>query len=193
MIFWTISEPLTPSITSVSFMAGAPSSTAYFALAILRAVDDVGPVHQLVQIGRVKPHFSRAMVAMNFVHERKLGIVHFLVAALVSEVLGVFGRQERALVMIEPPGQARVGGVLEIDDGVLVAVEHASLKQPLRFVRQAGEGEFRAGMEPAFDEAAEEGRGGGAVEAVVVIEDAYPHRAKLISFSQKERQMQAAV
>ena len=38
---------------------------------------------------------------------------------------GVFRGQEGALMMIEPPGQLRVAGVLEVDDGVLVAVEQA--------------------------------------------------------------------
>jgi hypothetical protein len=44
----------------------------------------------------------------------------------------VFGRQERALMMIEPPGQFRRVAVFEIDDGVLVAVEQPGVKQRAR-------------------------------------------------------------
>ena len=78
---------------------------------------------QLVQIRRIEAESSRATVAMYLVQERKLGSYIFRPLVSLAEMLGVFGRQERALMMIEPPGEPRVGGVLEIDNGVLVAVE----------------------------------------------------------------------
>ena len=61
----------------------------------------------------------------------------------LMEVLGVFRTQERALVVIEPPGQPRVGRILEIDDRVDVAVEEAVFKQLGSFVGQSGEFKLR--------------------------------------------------
>ena len=77
--------------------------------------------------------------------------------------------------MVEPPGQARVRGVLEIDDGVLVAVEQAVGKKLTRRVRHPGVKEFRARVESVFQKAAEKGRRRGAVETMVVIENSDPH------------------
>ena len=47
----------------------------------------------------------------------------------------VGGREERALVMVEPPGQLRRVGIFEIDDGVLVAVEDTVFERLRSFVR----------------------------------------------------------
>jgi hypothetical protein len=56
-------------------------------------------------------------------------VVQLFSAAIVAEVLRVFRCQERALVMIEPPRQARIAGVFKIDDRVFVAVKQAGLKK----------------------------------------------------------------
>ena len=72
-------------------------------------------------------------------------------------------------MMVEPPGQARIGGVLEIDNGVHVAVEISGLKQLVGLVGEAGEREFGAGIELGFDKAAEKRRRGRAVETMIVI------------------------
>ena len=78
-------------------------------------------------------------------------------------------------MVIEPPGELRVARVLEIDDGVLVAVEKAVFENLRGPVGHAGISEIRVRMECAADEAAEERCRGGAVETVVVIEDSYEH------------------
>ena len=54
-------------------------------------------------------------------------------------MLGVFGAQERALMMVEPPGEPRVGGVLEVDDGILVAIEKMVVENLRRGVRHTRE------------------------------------------------------
>ena len=74
MIFCTISEPFAPSITSVSCVAGARSSTASSRIGVLRAVDDVGPLHQFVQIRRLEIRTVPAQpCAIYLVQERKFG------------------------------------------------------------------------------------------------------------------------
>ena len=112
---------------------------------------------------------------MYMVQERKVGSNNLWPLRVVAEMFAVLGRQKGALVMIEPPGEARVGGIFKVDNGVDVAVEHARLKQLRSFVRQAGEEKLGAGIELFFHETAEEGRGGRAVETMIVIENSYPH------------------
>jgi hypothetical protein len=92
-----------------------------------------------------------------------------MAAGVALEMLGVLGRQESALMMVEPPGQPRVGGVLEIHDGIDVAVEISGLEKLVGFVGQAGESEFGRGIKFGFDKAAEKRRRGRAVETMIVI------------------------
>jgi hypothetical protein len=44
-------------------------------------------------------------------------------AAILAEVFRIGGRQEGALVMVKPPSDARRAGILEIDNGIFIAVE----------------------------------------------------------------------
>jgi hypothetical protein len=48
---------------------------------------------------------------------------------VVPEMLGIFGFQERALMMVKPPCKLRRGGVLEIDDGIFVAIKYPALER----------------------------------------------------------------
>src|SRR5581483_7919898 len=86
--------------------------------------------------------------------------------------------QERALMVIEPPCQARVGRIFEIDDGIYIAVEEAVFKKLRRLVCQAGEFKLGARGVLSFIKAAEESRRSGAVETVVVVENPHPHEFK---------------
>ncbi len=88
---------------------------------------------------------------------------------------GIFRGKKGALMVVEPPGELRIARVLEIDDGVLVAVEKAVFENLRGPVSHARISEIRPGIECAPNEAAEERCGGGAVETVVVIEDSYEH------------------
>jgi len=84
-------------------------------------------------------------------------------------MFGVLRAQECALVMIEPPGEARVGGIFKIDDGIFIAIKERVVKKLLGFVSQAGVDELRVTREILFIESAEERSGRGSVEAVIVI------------------------
>jgi large-conductance mechanosensitive channel len=94
---------------------------------------------------------------------------------IVPKVLGVLRAQERALMMVEPPGEPRVGRILEIDDGIHIAIEKPILKELGRFVSQAGE--FKIGAWSVFIavKTAKVSRRGSTVETVVVIENSHPH------------------
>src|SRR5579859_5517561 len=90
-------------------------------------------------------------------------------------MFGVFRRQKRALVMVEPPGQLWVARVLEVDNGILVAIEEAVFKCLGGFVGHAGVGEARPGVERPFHETAEESGRRGAVETMIVIQNPNQH------------------
>jgi hypothetical protein len=90
-------------------------------------------------------------------------------------MFGVLGRQESALVVVEPPGQVRVRRVFEIDNCVYVAVEKAVLKELGSFVSQAGKFEAWITIERSFVKAAKERGRGGPVETMIVVENSDPH------------------
>jgi hypothetical protein len=80
--------------------------------------------------------------------------------------------------MIEPPRQIVVGRILEIDDGVLVAVEQIVFEQLRCLVRHPRKDEFRPRMKLVFKESAEQSRRRGPVKAVVVVKNANSHEAQ---------------
>jgi hypothetical protein len=84
-------------------------------------------------------------------------------------MLGVLGRQESALVVVEPPGQIWVRRVLEIDDCVDVAIEKAVFKELGSPVSQAGKFKVRITIERSFVKAAKERGRGGPVETMIVV------------------------
>src|ERR1700726_33895 len=87
---------------------------------------------------------------------------------VLAEIFGVFGLEEGALVVVEPPGEVGRGGIFEIDDGVFVAVEGAVFEGLRGLVRHAGVEEFGGGID-AFAIEARENRGGRcSVETLVV-------------------------
>ena len=89
----------------------------------LRAVDDVAPVDQIGERPGIESEFLRRDRGQKFRAGFVGGIVELFAGMILPEMLGVLGLQKRALVMVEPPGEQRRAGILEIDDGVFVAVE----------------------------------------------------------------------
>src|ERR1700693_5222358 len=87
---------------------------------------------------------------------------------IVAEMLGVLGLQERALVMVKPPRQLRRTGILEIHDGVLLAVKHSILEWLRSLVRHSGVEEFRVGMNALAVEPRKDRGGGSPVKTLVV-------------------------
>ncbi len=71
----------------------------------------------------------------------EIGIVKLAIALVLFKVACVGGSKERALVMIEPPGDFGRAGILEIDDGVFVAIKLLLVKQRPGAMKQSGEDE----------------------------------------------------
>ena len=93
--------------------------------------------------------------------------------ALITEaiVLLVFPREKCALMMIKPPGNFWRSGILEIDDGILVAIEICLIKECARAMHQPGELEVHVGAD-AFAIKARKQRGRGrAVKTFAVKKD----------------------
>ena len=68
-----------------------------------------------------------------------MGIVKLPVALVLLEVLSIGGREEGALVMVEPPGNFGRTGIFEIDDGVLFAIEFLFIEQRTGAMNEASE------------------------------------------------------
>ena len=83
-------------------------------------------------------------------------------------MLGISGRQERALVVVEPPSDFGRVRVLKIDDGIFVAIEEAGspgLRSPMGHACKA---ELRGGIEFFPVKAVEKSGGGGPIKTSVV-------------------------
>src|SRR5258708_25372396 len=100
----------------------------FLSVFIQSAVDDVGPAHEFGEIGRVVAEFLAGYRGDVLSAGAKGGIEELVAAGIAAKMLAILGRQEGALVVIEPPGEMRVSRVFEIDDGVDVAVEHSRLE-----------------------------------------------------------------
>ena len=92
------------------------------------------------------------------------------------EMGGILRRQERTLVMIEPPGDAWRGGILKVDDGILVPGEVGFVEQRPRAMHQPLILKLRVLANALPIEAREQRRGAGAIETFVVIKNLDPHR-----------------
>ena len=141
----------------------------------MRAIDNIAPLDQIREGAGVKSEFFGSDGREKFCAGFIGGIVELFPGMIVPEVFGVFRLQERALMMVEPPGQQRGAGIFEIDDGVFVAVERAVFKGRRGLVRHSGVAEFRVGVDALAIEARKYGGGGGPVEAFVVKTDSNHH------------------
>jgi hypothetical protein len=78
-------------------------------------------------------------------------------------------------MMIKPPGQFFRWCILEIDDGVLVAIKQIHVKEVSGPVQQTAVINFRFRVDAFFVKARESGGRGHAIETVTVIEQAKLH------------------
>jgi hypothetical protein len=83
-------------------------------------------------------------------------------------------------MVIEPPGDARRGRVLEVDDGVLIAGELALIEEGSGAMHQAVVVVGGGRRDALAVETREEGGGAGSIEALVVVEDPNLHVGALL-------------
>src|SRR6185437_505156 len=133
-------------------------------------VHDIGPMDQLGQRRGVELEALGADLGEKLGAGGAIRIVELLAAAVLAEMLGVGRGQEGAEMVVEPPGDARIGAVLEVHDGVVVARELGRIEQRIGLVAEAAVLEFGLAASAAV-ELGEDRRRGRAVEAMVVEKD----------------------
>jgi hypothetical protein len=87
----------------------------------------------------------------------------------VTEVLGILRTQKGTLMMIEPPGEIEVGRVLEIDDGVDIAIEEPVFEKLVSAVSEARVGKLSLGIELTSEETSHIRGGSRSIKAMVMI------------------------
>src|SRR5436305_13878574 len=93
----------------------------------------------------------------------------FLAAHIPAKMRFILRVQERALVMIEPPGKTMITGVFEIHDCILIPVELHVDEKLSSAVSESFVYEFRTLPDRRTIEVAEHGRGSKSVKAVIVV------------------------
>jgi len=127
MIFFTISDSLAASITRVSFMAGSRISTAVLASEILRSVDITDQCTRSREVRRVKAKALAGHVQINACTTCSWG--RRACRPLVSRrKCSASSGVRNALWCGRTPGEARIARILEIHNGVLIAVEQRRIE-----------------------------------------------------------------
>src|SRR5882762_8185939 len=104
------------SITSANCVAGSAISTA---------PEDGLPARiiQVIHRPRIESELLLGHRRVQLCARAVVWLIKHVRAAMLAKVARVLRRQERALVMIKPPGQLRRIGILEIHDDVLIAIK----------------------------------------------------------------------
>ena len=89
-------------------------------------------------------------------------------------MVGILLVEKGALVMVEPPREPRIARVLEVHDGVFVAIEETASNSLGGLVGHARVTKLGRRVNRAGDKAAEVSSRGCPVEAVIVVQHAYP-------------------
>ena len=110
-----------------------------------------------------------------------MAIARAAVPLALQKVLLIRGREKSAQMMIEPPGNARRGAVLEVDDRILVADKIRLLKECSSSMHQSVITILRVPANAFAVEAHEERSRAGSVKAPVVIENADLQTVKFLS------------
>ena len=86
-------------------------------------------------------------------------------------MLGVLRGEKGALMVVKPPGDFRRGGILEVHDGVLVAIKIRFIKECACPVNQSGELKLRVRADALAIKTREQGRRCRPIETLAVKED----------------------
>src|SRR5581483_5201713 len=87
------------------------------------------------------------------------------------EVRGVFRGQERALMMVKPPRDFRRAGILEVHDGVFVAIEFRFVEKRTGAMQQAAENKVGVFADSFLIKTREEGSRARPIKTFVVVKN----------------------
>src|SRR6202035_446472 len=108
-------------------------------------------------------------------------LVKHVRAGMSAEMLGVRWGETRALMVVEPPADFGRVRVLEIDDGVFVAIEKTGSPRLRGAMGHAGKAEFRCGIEFLLVKAVEKSCRGGPIKTAVV--EAQPDAGHVVAMA----------
>ena len=74
-------------------------------------------------------------------------------------------------MVIEPPGNLRRTRILEVDNGIFVAIKVFLIEERARSMQQAGIDKLHIGADALAIEARKQSGGTGAIETLIVIKD----------------------
>src|ERR1700735_567576 len=87
---------------------------------------------------------------------------------VAAEVFRILRRKESALMMAEPPGKQGRTGILEIHNGVFIAVENTVFERVRGFVRHSGVHKLSVRMDALTVKAGKDRGRGCSIEAFIV-------------------------
>ena len=135
------------------------------------AINDVGPVNEVGNGAGIEAETFFG----NFCDEAgaglKCGIVKLAVAAVAFKMRGILRREKGAFMVVEPPGDFWRTGILEIYNGIFIAIEIALVKEGPGAVQQAAENKLNVIAYPLPVKTREQRGGGSAVEAFVMVKN----------------------
>src|SRR5581483_2763787 len=141
----------------------------------------MGPMNEFFYWFSIEPKLGLGDIGDEFGAGLARRIEKLLPRSIGAKVSFIFRRQKRRLMMIEPPRQFFGGRILEIDDGVLIAIEHVSVEEYVTGpMQETAVRYFSRGMNSLLVEACESCRRGHAVKAMTVI-------GREVSFSIQEK------
>src|SRR5581483_9316272 len=119
------------------------------------SIHDVCPSYQFLQIRRMIAETIAGYAGDELSARAEIGIKQLPAARIAAVMIGIFGAQECALMVVEPPRETRIGRILEIYNRIDVAIEKIRLKQLGCFVREPRKGQFCPWRVLVFEKTAE--------------------------------------
>src|SRR6185312_6773738 len=143
----------------------------FFRTLELCAVDNIGPANQLFYRARIEAK----LLLRHMRQELGAGFVFRIkeLLALVAQaiMLRIFRREKSALMMVKPPGNLGRSGILEIDNGILIAIEIGFIEERACAMHQSCELEVHIRPDAFAIEAGKQRRRGCSVKTFAVTKD----------------------
>src|SRR4051812_22191503 len=149
----------------------------------MSAVNNIGPADQFFHWTWIKAEFLLRHMRQKLGAGLVLRIEKLLALVAQAIVLRIFRREKSALMMVKPPGDLGRSGILEVDDGVLVAIEIRFIEERACAMHQPCELEFNIRPDAFAIEAGKQRRRGCSVKAFAVKKDPDFQKTFLCSFN----------
>src|SRR3984957_1632943 len=140
---------------------------------VLRAIDDVTPMNQIVERGGVEAEFFFRNVGDQFGAGLVIRLVKHIRSGVLTKVFRVRRRQEGALMMVEPPSYFRRVRIFEVHNHIFVAVKKAVCPRLYRAMGHAGQFELRLRIEALAVKTVKKRGRSGAIKTAIMETQAY--------------------